>query len=53
VSERIAARETEIGALLAAERPTVPQVPDQPGSPDSSDGSDSSISSDVSEGADQ
>ncbi|MEU8848868.1 SPFH domain-containing protein [Streptomyces sp. NPDC048564] len=53
VSERIAARETEIGALLAADRPTVPQVPDQPGSPDSSDGSDSSISSDVSEGADQ
>lgn len=28
VSERIAAREEEIGALLAAERPTVPQVPE-------------------------
>ena len=50
VSARIAARETEISALLAAERPTVPHVPDQP---ESTDGSDSSISSDVSEGADQ
>ncbi len=26
MSERIAAREEEIGALLAAERPTVPQM---------------------------
>ncbi|MCL8015765.1 SPFH domain-containing protein [Streptomyces sp. AS02] len=50
VSERIAARETEIGALLAAERPTVPQVPDQPVPTDSAD---SSISSGVSEEADQ
>ncbi|KUM74182.1 SPFH domain-containing protein [Streptomyces curacoi] len=40
VSERIAAREAEIGALLAAERPTVPQVPDQPESTDSSDSSE-------------
>ncbi|KAB2974143.1 SPFH domain-containing protein [Streptomyces sp. SS1-1] len=31
VSERIAAREEEIGALLAADRPTVPEVPDVPG----------------------
>ncbi|MFE7269341.1 SPFH domain-containing protein [Streptomyces sp. NPDC057623] len=53
VSARIAARETEIGALLAAERPTVPQVPEQPGATDGVPGSDSSISSDVSEGADQ
>ncbi|MET9370286.1 SPFH domain-containing protein [Streptomyces griseoflavus] len=28
VTERIAAREEEIGALLAAERPTVPQMPE-------------------------
>ncbi|MFG2555339.1 SPFH domain-containing protein [Streptomyces sp. NPDC048581] len=28
VAERIAGREAEIGALLAAERPTVPQVPE-------------------------
>ncbi|MFI2436838.1 SPFH domain-containing protein [Streptomyces sp. NPDC018693] len=28
VSERIASREAEIGALLAADRPTVPNVPD-------------------------
>lgn len=56
VSERIAARETEIGALLAAERPTVPQVPGQPESTDSADSSagvESSVRSDVSEEADQ
>ncbi|MDF3143857.1 MULTISPECIES: SPFH domain-containing protein [unclassified Streptomyces] len=56
VSERIAAREAEIGALLAADRPTVLQVPDQPESTDSSDSSDSSGSvgsSDVSEEAAQ
>nr|WP_322734586.1 SPFH domain-containing protein [Streptomyces ferrugineus] len=40
VSERIAAREGEIGALLAAERPTVPQVPDPAVSADSSDTSE-------------
>ncbi|MFC8241116.1 SPFH domain-containing protein [Streptomyces chartreusis] len=38
VSERIAAREAEIGALLAAERPTVPQVPDQPAPADADAG---------------
>ncbi|WP_031478059.1 SPFH domain-containing protein [Streptomyces bicolor] len=53
VSERIAAREAEIGALLAAERPTVPQVPDQSASTDSSESSDVSDSSDVSEEAAQ
>jgi len=42
VSERIAAREAEIGALLAAERPTVPQVPDQPAPADADAGDDSS-----------
>ncbi|MFE9023347.1 SPFH domain-containing protein [Streptomyces sp. NPDC007808] len=42
VSERIAAREAEIGALLAAERPTVPQVPDQPAPTDHPDRSDAS-----------
>jgi regulator of protease activity HflC (stomatin/prohibitin superfamily) len=53
VSERIAAREAEIGALLAADRPTVPQMPDEPEPTDSSDASDSSDSSDVSEEAAQ
>ena len=33
VSERIAARQDEIGVLLAAERPTVPQMPDEAGAP--------------------
>ncbi len=42
VSERIAAREAEIGALLAAERPTVPQVPDPPAPTDDSDRPDAS-----------
>ncbi|WP_435214358.1 SPFH domain-containing protein [Streptomyces sp. bgisy034] len=42
VSERIAAREAEIGALLAADRPTVPQVPDQPAPADTDAGDDSS-----------
>ncbi|MFH0516489.1 SPFH domain-containing protein [Streptomyces sp. M41] len=58
VSERIAARETEISALLAAERPTVPQVPDQPAPADGAaaadaDGSPRSDRSDDSEEAAQ
>ncbi|MFE1510717.1 SPFH domain-containing protein [Streptomyces sp. NPDC058726] len=40
VSERIAAREEEIGALLAAERPTVPQMPGDAGSAGAGDAPD-------------
>jgi hypothetical protein len=37
VSARIAAREEEIGALLAADRPTVVEVPDVPGPAEATD----------------
>ncbi|MFE2644327.1 SPFH domain-containing protein [Streptomyces nigra] len=37
VSARIAAREEEIGALLAADRPTVVEVPDVPGPAEAAD----------------
>ncbi|MDC0767373.1 SPFH domain-containing protein [Streptomyces sp. HD] len=40
VSERIAARETEIGALLAADRPTVPEMPGPAEAPDGAEPTD-------------
>ncbi|GHH20225.1 SPFH domain-containing protein [Streptomyces lanatus] len=53
VSERIAAREAEIGVLLAAERPTVPQVPEQAVATDVSTAPAASVSTDPSEPAEE
>lgn len=49
VSERIAAREAEIGELLAADRPTVPQVPDGARAAGGAGAADGAASTDLSE----